>query len=221
MSELALACLAFLCLHVVPSTPLRPALVNAIGEKPYLGLFSLASLAGIVWMVLAFKAAPATALWPALRHLPSAVMPFAFILVVAGGMTPNPTAVGAARLLDREDPARGILRITRHPIMWGIMLWAAAHLLARGELKSTLFFGSFLVLAAAGTVLMDWRKAALYGERWTRFAGLTSNLPFLAIAQGRNRFAWREIGIKKIVIALVVFALFFQFHSWLIGVRPY
>lgn len=221
MSELALACLAFLCLHVVPSTPLRPVLLNAIGEKPYLGLFALASLAGIVWMVLAFKAAPATALWPGLRHLPSAVMPFAFILVVAGGMTPNPTAVGAAKLLDREEPARGMLRITRHPIMWGIMLWAGAHLLARGELKSTLFFGTFLALAAAGTVLMDWRKAALYGERWTRFAGLTSNLPFLAIAQGRNRFAWREIGIAKVVIALVAFALFFLFHSWLIGVRPY
>ncbi len=221
MSELALACLAFLCLHVVPSTPLRPALVNTIGEKPYLGLFSLASLAGIVWMVLAFKAAPATALWPGLRHLPSAVMPFAFILVVAGGMTPNPTAVGAARLLEREEPARGILRITRHPIMWGIVLWAGVHLLARGELKSTLFFGTFLVLAAAGTVLMDWRKAALHGERWARFAGLTSNLPFLAIAQGRNRFAWREIGIAKVVIALAVFSLFFLFHSWLIGVRPY
>ncbi len=221
MSELALACLAFLCLHVVPSTPLRPVLLNAIGEKAYLGLFALASLAGIVWMVLAFKAAPATALWPGLRHLPSAVMPFAFLLVVAGGMTPNPTAVGAAKLLDREEPARGMLRITRHPIMWGIMLWAGAHLLARGELKSTLFFGTFLALAAAGTVLMDWRKAALYGERWTRFAGLTSNLPFLAIAQGRNRFAWREIGIAKVVIALVAFALFFLFHSWLIGVRPY
>ncbi len=221
MSELALACLAFLCLHVVPSTPLRPALVNTIGERPYLGLFSLASLAGIVWMVLAFKAAPATALWPGLRHLPSAVMPFAFILVVAGGMTPNPTAVGAARLLEREEPARGILRITRHPIMWGIVLWAGVHLLARGELKSTLFFGTFLVLAAAGTVLMDWRKAALHGERWARFAGLTSNLPFLAIAQGRNRFAWREIGIAKVVIALAVFSLFFLFHSWLIGVRPY
>ncbi len=221
MSELALACLAFFCLHVVPSTPLRPALVNAIGEKPYFGMFSLASLAGIVWMVLAYKAAPATALWPGLRHLPSAVMPFALILVVAGVMTPNPSAVGAARLLDREEPARGMLRITRHPIMWGIMLWAGAHLLARGELKSTLFFGTFLALAAAGTVLMDWRKAALYGERWTRFAGLTSNLPFLAIAQGRNRFAWREIGIAKVVIALVAFALFFLFHSWLIGVRPY
>lgn len=220
MSELALACLAFLCLHVVPSTPLRPALVNAIGEKPYLGLFSLASVAGIAWMVMAFKAAPATALWPGLRHLPSALMPFALILIVAGVMTPNPTAVGAAKLLEREEPARGILRITRHPVMWGIMLWAGAHLLARGELKSTLFFGSFLLLAAVGTVLQDLRKAQL-GEIWGRYARLTSNLPFLAIAQGRNRVAWRELGVLKIVIGLVLYAVVFHFHIKLFGVRPY
>jgi uncharacterized membrane protein len=220
MLQLVVACLVFLALHVVPSTPLRPALVGALGERAYLGLFSLASLAAIVWMVIAFKAAPFDLLWPGLRHLPAALMPFAFILVVGGVMTPNPTAVGAAKLLERDDPARGILRVTRHPVMWGIMLWAGVHLLARGELKSTLFFGTFLLLAAAGTVLQDRRKAQL-GEAWTRYARLTSNLPFVAIAQGRNRFVWREIGVKKIIIALVAFALFFMLHPWLIGVRPY
>jgi uncharacterized membrane protein len=135
-------------------------------------------------------------------------------------MTPNPTAVGAAKLLGRKEPARGILRITRHPVMWGIMLWAGAHLLARGELKSTLFFGSFLLLAAAGTVLLDLRKAQL-GEVWTRYARMTSNLPFLAIAQGRNRLAWRELGVLKIVIALLLYAVIFHFHITLFGVRPY
>ncbi|MDX1376136.1 MAG: NnrU family protein [Burkholderiales bacterium] len=221
MSELALACLAFLVLHVVPSTPLRLVLVNAVGEKAYLGLFSLASLAGIVWMVLAFKAAPLTPLWPGMRHLPSAVMPFALIFLVSGVLTPNPSAVGAGKLLARDEPARGILRITRHPVMWGIMLWAAAHVLARGELKSLLFFGTFLVLAAVGTVLQDTRKAVLHGDAWARYARLTSNLPFVAIAQKRNRLAWRELGAVKILIALVLFALLFQFHPWLFGARPY
>jgi uncharacterized membrane protein len=221
MLQLAIACLVFLALHVVPSTPLRPALVRAIGERPYLGLFSLASFAGIAWMVIAYKAAPVAVLWPGIRHLPSAIMPFALILIVAGGMTPNPSAVGAAKLLERENPARGVLRITRHPIMWGIMLWAGAHLLARGELRSTLFFGSFLLLAAAGTVLMDRRKAAQYGDAWARYARLTSNVPFVAVAQGRNHFAWREIGVAKVVIALVVFAVIFHFHVWLFGLRPY
>lgn len=221
MLQLTIACLVFLGLHVIPSTPLRPALVKAIGQGPYLGLFSLASLAAIVWMASAFNAAPTEVLWPGLRHLPSAVMPFALILLVAGVMTPSPTSIGQDKLLTREDPARGILRITRHPVMWGIMLWAGAHLLARGELKSTLFFGSFLLLAAAGTRLQDARKAQLHGDTWTRYLQLTSNVPFVAIAQGRNRFAWRELGALKIAIAVVLFGVVFQFHPWLFGVRPY
>ena len=221
MLQLAVACLVFLALHVVPSTPLRSALVGTLGERAYLGLFSLASLAAIVWMVIAFKAAPFDLLWPGLRHLPSAVMPFAFILVVGGVMTPNPTAVGAAKLLEREDPARGILRVTRHPVMWGIMLWAGAHILARGELKSTVFFGTFLLLAAAGTRLQDARKSKTHGEDWTRFAALTSNLPFAAVAQGRNRLALGEIGLVRVVFGLLLFGGMFLAHGWLIGAQPY
>jgi uncharacterized membrane protein len=76
MLNLVLACVAFLLLHVLPSTPLRAALVRALGEGAYIGLFSFASVALIVWTALAFKGAPATPLWPGLRFLPSAVMPF-------------------------------------------------------------------------------------------------------------------------------------------------
>ena len=57
MLELVIACLAFLLLHVLPSTPLRGALVARLGEGPYTGLFSLATLAAIVWMALAYRAA--------------------------------------------------------------------------------------------------------------------------------------------------------------------
>lgn len=38
---LILATLAFLALHVVPSTPLRALAVKAVGERAYLGLFAL------------------------------------------------------------------------------------------------------------------------------------------------------------------------------------
>jgi len=219
--HLLVACAAFLLLHVLPSTPLRPALVRALGEGPYLGAFSLATVAAIVWMVVAYNAAPATPLWPGLRALPAAAMPFAFILIASGVMTPNPTAVAQGRLLARPEPARGIIRITRHPVMWGIMLWSGAHILARGELKSTVFFGSFLVLAGLGTLLQDARKAKVHGEDWKRFAAVTSNLPFAAIAQGRNRLALGEIGVVQIVFGLVLFGGMFLAHTWLFGARPY
>jgi len=218
---LVFACVVFLLLHVLPSTPLRAALVRTLGEGPYLGAFSLATVATVVWMASAYAGAPATPLWPGLRFLPAAVMPFSFILVACGVMTPNPTAVAAGRLLAKPDPARGIIRVTRHPVMWGIMLWSGAHILARGELKSTLFFGAFLLLAAAGTRLQDLRKAKAHGEDWKRFAALTSNLPFAAIAQGRNRLALGEIGAVQVVFGLLLYGGFLLSHAWLFGARPY
>ena len=220
-TTLALACAVFLALHVLPSTPLRGALAGRLGEGPYTGLFSLATLAAIVWMALAYRAAPYTPLWPGLRHLPPAVMPFSLVLIACGVLTPNPTAVAAGRLLAKPEPARGIIRVTRHPVMWGIMLWAGAHILARGELKATIFFGTFLLLAAAGTRLQELRKAKTHGEDWKRFAALTSNIPFVAIAQGRNRFAAGEIGVVGVAFGLLLYGGLLLSHAWLFGVRPY
>ena len=221
MLDLVVACAAFLALHVLPSTPLRAALVKRLGEGPYSGLFSLVTLGAIVWMALAYRAAPLAPLWPGLHWLPAAVMPLSFILLACGVLTPNPTAVAAGKLPARPDPARGIIRVTRHPVMWGIMLWAGAHILARGELKATVFFGAFFLLAAAGTRLQDMRKAKTHGADWKRFAALTSNIPFVAIAQGRNRFAAGEIGLARTAFGLLLYGGFMLSHAWLFGVRPY
>jgi uncharacterized membrane protein len=112
-----------------------------------------------------------------------------------------------------------MIRITRHPLMWGVMLWAGAHVLARGDSKSLIFFGGFLLLAGMGTLLIDRRKRS--NPDWARFAAVTSNLPFLAIAQGRNRIVWREIGWLRPALGLAAFAALFVAHSWLFGARPY
>jgi uncharacterized membrane protein len=74
---------------------------------------------------------------------------------------------------------------------------------ARGDLKSLVFFGAFLVLAAVGTLAMDARKKT--NPDWPRFAAVTSHIPFVAIAQGRNRIVWREIGWLRPAIGLAVF----------------
>jgi uncharacterized membrane protein len=105
--------------------------------------------------------------------------------------------------------------------MWAIMLWAAAHILAIGSLQAVIFFGGLLLLAAAGTTLQDARKAKQLGEEWKRFAALTSNAPFLAAAQGRNRVVWREIGWTRPTMGIVLFVVLLYFHAWLFGVRPY
>jgi uncharacterized membrane protein len=202
MTNLVLATAAFLATHFVTSTPLRPVLVNKLGEWPYRGVYSLIALITLGWMIWAYARAPLEPLWGAIREIPFVLMPIAFILLACGYWR-NPTMVGADKLLKSEDPARGMIRVTRHPIMWGIMLWAAAHMVARGDAKSLVFFGGFLVLAAVGTLAMDARKKA--HPDWPRFAAVTSHIPFVAIAQGRNRIVWGEIGWLRPAIGLAVF----------------
>ena len=218
MTSLAAATAIFVLTHFVPSTALRPALVRALGEWPYRGVYSLVAFATLAWMSAAYVKAPVQPLWAPLREAPLVLLPFAFILL-ACGYGRNPTMVGADKLLRSEEPARGMIRITRHPLMWAIMLWAFAHLLARADLRGLVFFGGLLLVAGLGTVLIDRRKNS--DPNWARFAAATSNVPFLAIAQGRNRISYREIGWLRPLAGLVAFVVFFTVHSSLFGARPW
>jgi uncharacterized membrane protein len=221
LAQLAVATLAFLGAHFVSSTPLRAALVKALGERGYLVAYSLAAFATLGWMIWAYSRAPTQPLWPGLRLLPALAMPFALILAACAYSTRNPTAIGQSIAMRNNEPARGIIRVTRHPLMWGIMLWGAAHVLARGDLASVVFFGGFFVLAALGTVAIDARKADTLGEDWKRFAAVTSNVPFGAIASGRNRLVWREIGWTRVLVALATYVAVLFAHPYLFGARPY
>lgn len=214
MASLVAATAAFLITHFVTSTPLRGRLVALMGEWPYRGVYSLVAFVTLGWMIAAYAAAPPEPLWNGMRELPRFVMPLAFILL-ACGYGRNPTMVGAEKLLKKEEPARGILRITRHPIMWAIMLWALAHIAARGELRALIFFGGLFALAALGTVLIDRRRSA--DPDFGRFAAVTSNIPFLAVAQGRNRVVWLEIGWLRPAIGIAIFVAVFFAHPWLSG----
>src|SRR5262249_47186364 len=135
IAPLVVATAAFVLTHLISATRLRTRLVAALGEWPYRGLYSLLAFVTLGAMIWAYIRGPRELLWAGWRELPLVVMPFALILVVTGYRR-NPTMVGADALLKSEDPARGMIRITRHPIMWGIMLWAAAHIAASAELRS-------------------------------------------------------------------------------------
>ena len=209
MTLLVIATLLFMGTHFASSTPLRPKMVAALGEWPYRGVYSLVAFITLGLMVWAYLGAPREMLWTPMRDTPYVLMPVAFILVACGYWR-NPTIVGADRLLKSEDPARGMIRITRHPLMWAIMLWALSHILARGDVKSLVFFGSLLLVAGAGTLLMDARKRS--NPDFVRFAAVTSNLPFVAILQGRNRLNLREIGWLRPLLGLALFYAVLTFH---------
>ncbi len=224
MGNLVAAAVFFLAIHFgVSGTALRARLVGAMGEKAFRGLFSLASLAGLLWLIKAYGDAPRVELWGqllALKPLGALLVLLAFLLVVIGLATPSPTVAGMERQLSRDAPARGIIRITRHPFLWGVALWALVHLTINGDLASVILFGSLLVLAVGGTASIDRKRRLSFGENWQRFVLSTSNVPFAAIASGRNQLgaALREIGIVRPLIAVAIYAAAFVFHARIFGV---
>ena len=224
MRNLVAAAVFFLAIHFgVSGTSLRARLVGAMGEKAYRGLFSLASLGGLIWLIRAYSAAPHAELWGQLLTLKPLAAPLvllAFLLVVIGLATPSPTVVGGEAKLSRDVPARGILRITRHPFLWGVAIWALVHLTINGDLASVILFGSLFVLAVGGTASIDQKRRRDFGEHWQKFALTTSNAPFAAIVSGRNQLgpALREIGIVRPLIAVAIYAAVFSFHARFFGV---
>ena len=227
MTSLWAASAFFLAIHlVVAGTALRGAIIGLISERAWLASFSILSLIGIVWLSMAYNEAVlgpnplywAPPLWT--LHLSPIVVLIAALFVVIGVTTPNPTSVGAEELARNPDTVKGMLRITRHPFLWGVTIWALWHILINGDQASVIFFGTFALLAVLGTFSIDDKKRKKLGDDWTGFASRTSNLPFAAIIAGRNQLKIGELGWWRILLALVIFGGAFYGHLWAFGVSP-
>lgn len=220
--QVAVAGLFLLAAHFgVSSTALRGALVVRLGQGPYLGLYSLVAVLAFWWLAAAYNAAPLVPVWdyaPWQSWVPLVVNLPAVYLVLAGMVAPNPTSVGQERRLEGDAPVRGIQRITRNPFLWGVGLWALAHMVPNGDAASLLLFGTLAVLALAGAVLIDAKLSQRLGPAWQSFAAATSNLPFAAIAVGRQRLVVRELGWLAPALAVVVYGTLLHVHPWLFGV---
>ncbi len=220
--SLVIAGVAFCGSHaLLSSTRLRGSLRDQIGEQGYLLIYSLTALVTFAWFVVAYARAPSIPLWLPPRwtaYVPIAVMPLATLLLVAGYSTANPTAVGMERAARADDPAPGVMRVTRHPVMWAVGLWALSHLAANGELCSIWFFGILAALALGGTVLIDRKKQLALGSHWQRLATITSNIPFAALLSGRTRLRWRDIGLLRPLAALLLYAVLYLAHPIFAGV---
>lgn len=222
MGELAVAGILFIGAHLgVSSTPLRASLVGAMGDRAYLGVYSLMAAATLGFLIFAYnRASHADFLWiptPGLRMVPFLLMPIAFTFMLGGFMTRNPTAVGQEGTVKQVGQGAGLVRITRHPFQWSVVLWSIGHIVANGDVASLLFFGSLGTLSLWGTFLIDSKKARTMGADWTAFAAATSNIPFLAIAQSRNRLVLSELALP-LVVGFVAFGLVMWGHRFVSGV---
>jgi uncharacterized membrane protein len=124
---------------------LRARCIASVGEGGYkigYALVSFAGLALIVWGFAHYRATGWIDVWyppKALKHITVGLMLPAVILVVAAYI-------------------RGrIYTALKHPMLAGVKLWAAAHLLANGDLGSIILFGSFLGWAVFDRISLKHR----------------------------------------------------------------
>lgn len=225
---IAAACV-FLGIHLfIAGTRLRDAVTAAIGESAYLGVFSLASLAAISWLVMSFNAVRASAddpmlyvPWIGVKHLAIPIVALAFLLAVPGLLLPNPASLKQEDAAARAETVKGVLRITRHPFLWGVAIWSAFHLSANGDEASVIFFGTFLLLSLCGTFSIDVKRRRKLGDGWSAFASRTSNIPFGAILSGRNSLKLGEIFDWRLLTAVALFLAILFSHAHLFGVSPF
>jgi len=185
MALLILGLVMFLGVHSVRifAADWRDAQIAARGENTWKGLYTLAAIIGLVVTVYGFgvarEAAGMVYVPPAWgRSILHVAMPIAFVLFVASQL-----------------PMGHLKKRFGHPMLWGTIIWSAAHLLANGETGSVLLFGSFLVWAVVDLLSARQRPAADADT-----AKIWPDLAALVIG----------FGITGIFVAFA--------HQWLIGV---
>ena len=169
-------------LFVAMAPGARAGVVARIGEGPYKGLFSLVLVLALVLIVLGWRAMPPEALYNppvALRHLTMLLVPIAVVLFISSRAPTD------------------IKQIIRHPQLTGVKLWAVAHLLANGEVRSVILFGGLLAWAVLEVIFINRRDGA---------------------RQKPPRAGWPKTLVSAL-IGLAIAALLIVVHPWIAG-RP-
>lgn len=220
MELLIVGCLAFLATHLgISGTPLRAVLQNALGESPYLGVYSLLSFGSLGLMIYGYGQVPhADFLWypsETAYKVTKVVMLLSLVTIVMGTLVKNPTAVMSEEALNND--ISGLLKITRHPVQWGILLFACGHLLANGDTASILFFGTFILLSFFGMLSMDQRRRQETDPKWQAFMEKTSMVPFAALAGGRLRLTMGDINWMGLIAGFALYAAIYWLHDMVSG----
>jgi uncharacterized membrane protein len=177
----------FLGVHTLTTQrDVRARVIAMSGEGGYKIGYSLVSAAGlalIIWGFAHYRATGWIDVW---------TPPVAFKHIAVGLMLPAVIMVVASYIRGR------IYTTLKHPMLTGVKLWAAAHLLANGDIGSIILFGSFLGWAVFDRISLKHRGDA--GSPPIPVGGPANDL--IAVAVG--------------VVAYL--ALAFAFHPVVIGV---
>jgi len=225
MLQFWLALFLFFVSHTVISrSGLRGFLIGICGERLYLFLYSLLSIALLAWLIMAAIDAPRVALWPWAHWtywIPNIAMIFACILLVAGFLVPNPLSVIPRK--DGFDPEKPNLTtaLTRHPVMWGFFLWSAAHIPPNGEFPLAFMFCLFAVFSLAGLKIIDRKRIREMGEKhWQDAAHNTHAVLFCAKSLRRGQFQVTRRDFAGIGAGFLLYVVFYGAHRPLFGITP-
>ncbi len=176
-----LLCFTIVHLSLSAAPGIKSSVINSIGEKYWRAMFAALALGSVLIIVLGWRSAPVEYAYVPphwLRHLTMLMMLVAFILF------------GASK------GATNIQRIVRHPMMTAVLVWAIAHLLANGETRSLLLFGSFLIWIILQMVFVNKREGA-----WIK----PEPVPM-------------KRTLKNMIISIVMYVVFFSLHKYYAGI---
>jgi uncharacterized membrane protein len=215
----ALAFVVFFLTHTVPVRPgVKARLQDLLGRRGFTTAYSALSLAVLGGLIWAAAQPPYVHLWAqnnAQRYVVLAGMTLACLVAGFAIGRPNPFSFGGAHN-DRFDPDRpGIVRLTRHPLLLTLALWAGLHLLPNGDLAHVILFGVFLGFALLGRWIIDRRNRRLIGaDTWHALAARTARAPLFQAPASWSGFAVRlgwAVGALLLLLAL---------HPVVIGASP-
>jgi uncharacterized membrane protein len=201
--SIALLWLAFTATHLgLASVRVEPKLRARLGDVGFLVLYSAVALALFVPLVTIYFGNRHAGPWlwvvpvgPVLRALLYLGMTLGVILAVGSLLRPSP----ASLVPNAPSEVRGVYRVTRHPLVLGLALVWALHLVPNASTADVAFFGGFVLFSLAGARHQDARKLAAGDPKFREFHAATSFLPF-----GRGASGLAEL--PPLVVALGVVA---------------
>ncbi len=217
-AAIALWWIVFAAAHSLPAhPPLRARLIRALGKRGYLAAYCAAALVAFVFLVRTFWAARHTGapLWalgavPGVRAAAIAVDLLAFALLAAALVSPSPVSLAGGR-----PEARGLMKLTRHPLFMAMAMWGGAHAAMNGYPPDVVFFGGFFAYGVLGAAHQDYRKRLVEADRFADFYRQTSLLPLGAVVTGRTRLSARELPWLAFLLGLIMGIGIYRLHPML------
>ena len=203
---------AFVGSHFAMSHPLRAPLVKALGAGGFQIAYTVVSFATLAWVYFAFLAAPPADLPGSgeIGWIAATIITLPAMILLAGSLIGNPALPTPMAEAQARAAPRGVFLVTRHPMMWGIGLWALSHIVLWWSTRTLVVALAMGLLALVGAKLQDAKKEVLMGAAWAEWEGRTSYSP-----------RWGKllsVGAVPLLVGTGLWLAFSWVHLWRAGI---